>query len=317
MINVHVPVSGHFTLLVQRKDGKGRIRTVRKHKFDNLITDFGLNSMASLAVAESRRDIIRSVQVGSGSTPPAVSDTSLQAHVATRGVTTETPTRGVVTNQYHWRRWTWQFAQGVAAGNLNEIGVGVNTSAGSLFSRALILDSSGNPVTLTILPTEFLTVVYELRNYPPTGDLVRNVTIDGVARTVTIRPYNKWADTESWQTNMPSVAYYHDLGGAYMGHSVTPSDLTTETATLAGGLSGPSVQSGGLTLGPYVTGSFQLTMTSVFGISLGNVTGGIIKTVVMKSTIGQFQMGIVPGIAKDNTKSFTVSTRISWGRYTP
>lgn len=307
MTHIHIPLTGRFTLLVQETDEAGKTYTKNKLEFDNLITDYGLNRMGAV---DGPVEVLKSVQVGTGSSTPSFSDTTLASPVAVQS--SGASNSDGFTSPYHWRRRSWQFAQGAAAGNLTEIGIGTTTSMGALWSRALILDGSGNPTTLTILPTEFLTVIYELRNYPPTGDVVQTVPINGVDRTITTRPMYRDDERESWRNCIPTVNYYDYMGGNYLGHGVGASAIAAET-------SGPGslLHDGQRTVAPYVSGTFYRDFTTVFGINAGNVSGGTINTVAFRTQIGAFQMGISPGVPKNNTQSFTVTTRISWGRYTP
>ena len=65
---------------------------------------------------------------------------------------------------YRWAKVTWRFGQGVAAGNISEVGLGWGNS--NLWNRALIKDANGNPTTITVLSDEYLDVVSEIRDYP-------------------------------------------------------------------------------------------------------------------------------------------------------
>lgn len=310
MIHLHHQLAGRFILEAVSYDEDGTERRRHLAEFDNLITNGGLDMIGTRT---GRNDIITNVQVGTGSTTPAFTDTQLASWLATRaGTVGGYPQNGQV-GSYHYRRWQWQFPQGAAAGNLTEIGIGMNgSSAGTLWSRALILDGSGNPTTLTILSTEFLTVTYELRNYPPTGDTTNTVTIDGVSTTITVRPAEN-TSLESWRKNMPSLYYYTDLDELYLGHSVSASTSLGTESSVPSGLVGGASRS----LAAYTAGNYYADMTSVFGINAGNVSGGVINTALARTQNGAFQYKFVPGISKDNTKQLTVTTRHSWGRYTP
>ncbi|WP_251258216.1 hypothetical protein, partial [Enterobacter hormaechei] len=119
-------------------------------------------------------------RVGSGNTAPAVTDTVLVSQVASSS-TQQAINNGVDRSGafYAWVRRTTRFTTGTAAGTLAEVGVSPTTS-GPLFSRALILDSGGNPTTITVLPDETLDVTYELRLYPTLTDATGTVDIAGV-----------------------------------------------------------------------------------------------------------------------------------------
>lgn len=311
-MNIHNTLAGQFTLLVQREGADGALETVRTHEFPNLITNLGLDRMGAI---NGRTDCCVSAQVGSGSTTPAFTDTQLAAFVAVQA-TRATPTHGWnAGGDYHWRRFSWQFAQGAAAGNLAEVGVGTTNAAGALWSRALILDANGQPTTITILPTEFLTIVYELRNYPPTGDVVTTATIDGVLRTITMRPCLRVSATEEYRNNIPTINYFTDTTASYSGHIFYPGDIGPETGEPSGSMVDAAAAQRSWEV--YVPGSYARTCTTTCTLNQGNVTGGIIRAIVFSYGGGKTQMGFNPGIAKNNMQSFKITTRVSWGRHTP
>ncbi len=92
-------------------------------------------------------DYMSTCMVGSGNAAPAETDTALQARASTSNINVQSNNSNV-SPRYGWRRRTFRFAAGAAAGNLSEVGVGWTTTA--VFSRALILDGSGNPTTITV-----------------------------------------------------------------------------------------------------------------------------------------------------------------------
>ncbi|RLC21493.1 MAG: hypothetical protein DRH93_11690, partial [Deltaproteobacteria bacterium] len=152
MINIKAQVSGRFRLKVYRSDG-----TLKKDTgwFDNLITNYGLNRMASSS------DYLLYCHVGTNNTPPAYTDTSLAGFLhgagangsATHPHSTSNPT-------YRSIKKVYRFDAGEATGNISEVGISRKSSSGDLFSRALIVDSSDNPTTITILSDESLDVEY-------------------------------------------------------------------------------------------------------------------------------------------------------------
>ena len=308
--HIHTQFAGRFKFEAVRIDDDGqehRRLLTDKEWIDNLITDFGMNAIGT---AGNRVDPIGSVQVGSGSTAPAFSDTNLVSLIATKAGTVGGYPQNGNGVDHSWRRWQWRFGQGVAAGNLAEVGVGTGSGSGNLFSRALILDGSGNPTTITVLATEFLDVTYEIRLYwPSTTDVVTTETIQGASYTVTRRPY-LLGENERWRNNLPACAYYTDLNSGYFGHAAYTALVNSTT-------NGTNTQyATSVTKGAYTAGNFYLDITSVFGIATANIAGGI-GMVALNTSLGAFQYGFSPKIPKDNTKQLTITTRHSWSRYTP
>ena len=146
-------MEGEYTLSVG-KEGSTEKRVIGP--FKNLITNQGLNSFGIIANPFT----LQAAMVGTSSVPPAVTDTNLGnrlINTLTLQGTDSTTNLGAPEYAGQVVR-TWRFAAGEDTGNLTEVGVGTasstNTNPTLLFSHALIVDTSGNPVTLTVLADE-------------------------------------------------------------------------------------------------------------------------------------------------------------------
>lgn len=171
-LSLPVRVCGRFKLDVYRPDGRLRKST---GWFDNLITDAGLNHIGTNGTWMS------ACGVGTGTATPAVTDTVLANQVGSRTGTEQALSGGTTAPLYGWSRKTYRFGVGQATGNLTEIGIFQQVAAGgTMWSRALILDGSGNPTTLTVLSDEFLDATYEIRVMAPQVDVPDTLTITGV-----------------------------------------------------------------------------------------------------------------------------------------
>lgn len=213
MIRIPIGLKGLYKIESFRVDDMGyEITGSRKIKadwFENLIVDQGLEFIGT----ESNLDVAyRGCQVGSGNTPPQVSDTTLQNLIATSGSTIFNLITGVDTSgdPYVWGRKQYRFDQGAAEGNLAEIAVGYDVGGFTMFSRALIQDSGGNPTTIQVLSDEILDVFYEFRMYPPISDAVGTVdigvtTYDYIARASDAATYRNsiggWSVTAGYNLN--------------------------------------------------------------------------------------------------------------------
>lgn len=132
--------------------------------FQNLILYQGITELLKY---NNNYCFYRFLKVGTGTSEPTPQDTSIQ-QVASAESTTEGRywTRGFnSTGGYHYARGSVQFGKGVAAGVLSEVAAGWGNGANQIFSRALILDSQGQPTSIVVLENEFLTLEYELRNW--------------------------------------------------------------------------------------------------------------------------------------------------------
>ena len=303
-----IGLTGHFSIDIYNPETGEH----REYEFDNLITNGGLERLGTAGSGF----VVDYVQVGTGSTAPANTDSALANWLAgTRrisgGGTGPTVTASYGGNPtYHTETtYTWEFDQGAAAGNLSEIGVGW-ASSGSLFSRALIVDGSNNPTTITVQAIEFLTVTYKLRMYPPTADVTGTITLDGADYDYIIRPAyaggSTWASQgrrayASHTTSNSAYSYTGDIGAMTAGPSGTASALITTAADA------------------YSAGSHKRTIGFDAGINAWNLAGGIRSVAVYVIGYGgENQMGwqcqFDPKIPKDNTKELSLTFDVSWAR---
>lgn len=295
-----VGVAGRYKFeAVRIEDGK-EIRRTLLDWVDNLITDNGMDMMGN------QPDLIKFCHVGSGNTAPQFTDSGLAVWVAgTETIISDTSAIVAGPPRYGYRRRVYRFGMGVAQGNLSEVGIGPLIS-GSVFSRALILDSEGNPTTVTVLANEFLDVTFEVRLYIPTGDSIYEVVIQGVPYQVTQRVAEN--DTSNyWASAIP----YSDAGvnsNWWRAHFFT-GDLGAEDNSPSG-----PVHFKDMSRPAYVPGSYERTRIVSLSISEANA---FIKSVVIRSAIGEYQFRFVPSIPKDNTKTMSLTFRLQWGRYVP
>lgn len=314
-------VRGIFGLSACQKDDEGNVipGTVRDlGYFDdtstaenpggspNLITDNGMELLKGSGFLDY-------IMVGSGSTPPAKTDTTLDSFVA--GISDASVTEGphnFAPTDYPWcsANVSKQFGKGVAAGNLSEIGIGKSQT--NMFARALIKDGSGNPTTITVLAIEYLTVTYQWRVYfDLTYSHTDTFTIDSVVYTTTTTV----ADFSS------SGAYNWNVNG--IESNVTASFIGLVFYDGAVGAAGTrpsgtasSVATGSWTDGP--VGTYTKTLSGHAGTSIANMNVSafmIYRT--PPSGYPTMKAGVSPVLPKDNTKTLDASLLISWGRKVP
>jgi hypothetical protein len=309
-------VAGEFRMQVRRPDGRVRHDT---GWFPNLITNLGLNA-AGAGISYS------SISVGTGNTAPAFTDTNLVARVATTntdngsGYTSNNGTPGDP-DWYTSYLLSLRFAQGAAAGNLAEIGVTTLSTPWNCYSRALILDSSGNPTTLTVLGDEFLDVSYNHRWYVSSLDDVNDtITITGSgSHDIVIRPceldgggLNLWRPDFMWDAGAAS-----QLRSAYTG---AIGSTTGRPAGTAGAASSGSTSS-------YVSDSHESAFSAAWGLTSGNLAGGIASFAIAFGTgrvspgsggsaAGAYQFSVDPVINKTSSQLLTMNFTHAWARRT-
>ncbi|CAA2366773.1 hypothetical protein [Xanthomonas phage Olaya] len=301
-LNIHTTAAGRFLIEAFRIDADGievpGSRRVAAEWFPNLITDNGLNRMGR------NSDYLGNCMVGSGSAAPANTDTSLQSLVASTATIQADTNGNNASPRYGWRRKTFRFGTGVAAGNLSEVGVGYTTTA--VFSRALILDGGGSPTTITVLADEVLDVTYELRFYISEADVAFNVDISGVTYACVVRPASI---TEGIGTQVGDAITVNASGRAN-------GIKAYETQVLGAVGSEPSgtAYDVGYTNSAYTAGTFYRNTVASASLNQANTPTGI-GAMRIDNTFCDWQVSFTPKIPKDATKVLTLNVRSSWARH--
>lgn len=296
-----IGMSGRYKLAaVNAETGEVREETPW---FDNLITDAGLNRIA-------QGGFMQICMVGTGSATPTYADTILGNQLAfTSAESARVRTSATAAPWYVGQRRTYRFPVGAAAGNLTEVGVGWSSTL--VFSRTLIKDGSGNPTTLTVLPSEYLDVTYEFRVYSIATDTPISVTIAGSAYTGTIR---------SAHAASPSAYDIDTIVASGVRSSTGRSSTIGTTGTLGAVTGGLSVSTGYSTIssssftpGTYVPGSKKVVVTLTLGLSEANLAGGI-GLLQTDSLPTVFQMSFSPPIPKTSSQTLSLTFELSWDR---
>lgn len=283
--------AGYYKIEAVSEDGSRRLLA---DWFPNLILDQGLNRMGVGA------DYLDWCQVGSGSTAPVATQTSLVSRVAGTGTKQSDVSANSGSSPYYARRTiTYRFGIGVAAGVLAEVGVAW-ASEGSLYSRALILDALGNPTTITVLATESLDVTYELRMYASVDATEGTITLKGVEHAVV----QKTAMAASWGLN--DARLWASFASDILGYSGTVSGAITGEPT--GNLGAASVGTAA-----YSSGSLEQVFNITAGLTDWNDVAGI-GAIMLIAGWGRWQIGFTPKILKTSSDVLTLQVRTSWGR---
>lgn len=298
-IGTRVTLAGRLKFEAVRADGT---RRTLADWFDNLVLDQGLNRIGTGA-------FMSACQVGTGSTAPANSDTALATYLAGTSTIQTTVTGTASSSPYYgYIQRTYRFGMGVAAGNLTEVGIGWTTTTGNLFSRALIKDGGGSPTTITVLSDEFLDISYELRSYAPTTDSVATVTISGTDYEFTARAAN--VTTASWWAPKDQAINYLNNSGVLSEEAAYNGTIGAVTALPSGTSARPTT----VTKQSYSNNSYRCDFSVYWDLDDGNLASNI-SALVFGSSLGSFQLGVTPDIAKDATKLLTLVYRITWARH--
>lgn len=274
--------------------------------FDNMVLDQGLDQIGSLGAA----DLIRQVCVGTGNTAVTASQTALVAYVANVNPTPTATMTNLGSPTYASQADAhFAFAQGAVIGNMAEVGIGQSTGNGTgLFSRALIVDGSGVPTTLTCTTIDQLTVYYRLTTTPVLTDATGTVTISGTSYAWT----GRIALCDSFQFD-PS--HSGSLGSPVLA-GVYGSTATLGPITGVPLVAGELVTNGTITDVTYVNGNFYRDSSFLIAAADGVVSGGIGAMLINFNLSASvfYQYVFSPAIPKISTTTLSMSFRTSWSR---
>lgn len=301
-----VGVKGEYRLVVRESDG-----TVARDTgwFDNIITNYGLNALGTSRPTSK-------LCLGTGTTAPAVTDTTLVAFVNDSDTTGVgggyDPAFGVSNNVSPYGRsntFSYRFNIGSLNGTFSEVGVS-NTSDGTLlFSRALVVDAGGTPTTITVNSSQQLDAYYKLSRFPPLADTTNTFTIGGVSYTATGRAAFAGEST-SWDAIEPFGQSRSFTLGANGSLGPITGQPTGWTATVS--------HDSNLALTAYVNNSLELHSSTSFTTAQGNVAGGInaVRVIWGSSSRGAaaFQYVLNGHIPKDANKTMMLNFMLNWAR---
>lgn len=311
LINVENKIAGFYTVRVLSQGG-----LVKKElSFKNLITDNGLNlwagsSQSIIPTASYSNSLSNVCCVGSSSQPPSVSDTQLGSFVGettTAYLNTTSDVNQTNAPFFVSAKKYFQFAVGAAAGNISEVGVG--TSRNSLFSRALIIDSLGNPTTIQVLPDEILQIEYEIVYFINEGDQTGEFSLSGNA-----------GDTYEYIAR--PAYFYHNTSGHYFWNlpeiyasfnpavSVTNAIYSGDISDISNNCQGTR-REGSRSVAGYVNNSFERKYHLNFSTGQGNGTSNSIS---VGMGIGCYQFQLNKPITKTNMQTLGFVFSQSWAR---
>lgn len=296
---IHQEIGARFKLVARKANGCVARETVW---FKNLVLDTGLARM-------SVGTWIDRCCVGTGNSTPLATQISLDSFVAS--TTTKQSTSSVQNTSsapyYYGASITWRFGQGVAAGNISEVGLGWSNS--DLWNRALIKDANGDPTTITVLSDEYLDVVSEIRVYPAqnisgsfnlldkTGAVISTHTFTGVPYITSGRNAN-FAQVYLGGTAYPMYIYTGTVGAITSTPSGTGYSITNLTKS-------------------YPTAN---SVRAVVSLDLNDVVATHqsfrVSSYNMATDREGYQLQISPAIPKTSAQKMTYTFELSWGRYT-
>lgn len=277
----------------------------------NLITGVGLDFL--LGAASSQAMYFHGV-AGAGNASPTLADTTLQSYLgkysACQSITVE---RNYTTAPYYVKIATvhryYPGAFGSSPVNINEFGMIFNTVAGNasitgstqVASRALSVNGSGSPASVSVLPDEYLDHHWELTVWIPDSLIgAVSIAIDGtpVSHNYEARPASMgrpesgsinpvWFTPTFSQGLEPSTVGYCGLsrrpfpaittgsGGDVNSSSWLSSGSLGVAEAPIGGTWASNLMANTIAAAAYSSGTYYRDYTYSWGLNNGNVSGGV------------------------------------------
>lgn len=307
------------------------------HWNPNLITDTGMDALVTEPVRSyttlgTQEQTWRAyLHVGTGSTEPANSDSSLDSEVQegnSNGGFSDVyahndPDGGEITAEYQVTRVITLASNQ----NLTEYGFS-STPGGSLNIRELLRDGEGDPVTISITAGKKIRVDHKLIVTLPWGAASESFDIleydIGDSLTAT---HNMTADCLFVAVDAPdrqkmfmlALPYNHSSGGTLRKQMGVFTSAPSTSPTVA---ANPSDHTNSVTVAAYTPGSHTLTMLYVFteGQAIGTLCGYVCKIASSSGQNDQGEQGYrvvfnTPAtFTKADTHTLELAVELSWAR---
>lgn len=297
MIDIPIGCKGEFNVILKNESGEITFETGFQ---DNLILDNFFTTVRTSSLGNND-----SIKVGTGTTPPLPTQTSLVSFLARTTNVTEA-------NNFSTDGTTWQlrytltatFTLGAVVGQVSELGLYFGafeaSDTSTVMTRALIKDGGGNPTTVTVTNQDQLIVIYRLTAQGSEADTTGSITLAGSNTTHT------WLCRRA---SFSSMSLNKLLRGESGFSSGFPS--TSSLGTVGTGITGST---GEVSVSCIVDLSVakQVTWTLSCNTTSGNASGGL--AYVAGFGAQHIKVQFTPPIPKDSTKTLSIIFRYTFDR---
>lgn len=289
---------------------------VKRHGKVIIATDFVDNMILNSFFSQART--YNTLAVGTGTTAPAATDTSLQTQVASTTTSQVTGTVSVLGDNYILTKiLTAVFDVGAVVANVAEAGL---IHSGVAVTRVLFKDEAGNPVVIPVTAEDQLIVEYKLVASVPWKTVVTQ-DVEGVSTEFDIR-FTSRLGVSSSEGNNPSTFFnlnynYSSLFSKQSDDLVTlPAAINTVGTGYANATNGVKATVATMSavydpVGRKNTQKFFLSLTGTETFADNTVAGMIVSNSRFSGSTSYdtasaiMQMRVTPPIPKTN--SFTLS----------
>lgn len=165
-VGIGVGLAGRFS--VEKRNRNGDITW--SSEFDNLVLDVGWDNFKQQLIDRASHPMPNYLYLGTGTSEPQATDSGLEKVSETLPGKLRTHPSDDEYEDNEEDRWAqvtkkFKYEEGEAEGVWTELGLAYGSDYDAPYNRSLIRDQNGDPVSLTILSDEYLTVYVQLRLY--------------------------------------------------------------------------------------------------------------------------------------------------------
>jgi hypothetical protein len=244
-------------ILRRAKSGTPLLDLSFRNKLSNVLMTALMTNTAGYPGVGVEVDSTNWFAAGTGTTPPAATDTALVAEMAGRAATSVTVAgyEAALPDSCHIQR-KCTFSTGQANGTIGEFGWFSASSGGNLRARAVPKDNTGTQTTISKTSATTLDLYWNIFTYYIQDDIVMNRTLTSTPYVITARAVGANASTPASYFIVSRGPQWGDLGARY--HSGMVPRTTSASSGTAVGVS---------SVDAYVANSYQRVITY-------NVTNG-------------------------------------------
>ncbi len=296
-------IKGEYNLIVL--DGNGNVKEETGY-FNNLILDgFFTVIQSSTQLTSYFPNQAKTIAVGTGTTAPTNSQSTLIAEVARIGggqsIASAYSETGFIVNGNNWTAsatMTFTFGLGQFAATLSEVGFAFGSSQGAptVHSRALIVNENGDPTSVTVTAQDQLVVNYRLTISGNDTDGTGTVNLGGTN-------YN-WISRRAASLTFPVGEMLSWVGGA-TSYAFAASNAVFGAAGVAATGTNTPITSNIIT--GLSTGQRSRRVTA--SVNDANLSGGI-KCI----QVGSVKFDFTPAIPKDSSKVLNLDLAYTFTR---
>lgn len=301
-----------YKLYVYKGDGS----LIRESAWSpNMVLDLGIAGLLGSPTYSTYN--IRPV-CGTGTAPVTPEDVNLDTFLAggSNPAFSFNTTRSTSPSPYVKHSWRWRYSQGAVVGNVSEVGIafssGTPTISSSLFSRAIVVDTGGDPTTITVLSDEYLEIQYDLylNAISSSGSFSQDIDGVSVATTYSIKPSAFLASGSLGWNNCVQTGVAPLIPNASSGTDfVTFSDGAT--GTIDAGITGNKYRISTATAGSVAVGNGYRDVTYMAGPGDANAN---LTAMQFNSGLFSFQMEVSPAVPKTSEHTYELTIRYQISR---